>query len=238
MRADRRQPGEQLWLELPPMSESAPRRLLVFLHGAGSSPEAFVPIALAWQLKFPGATAAVVEALRPSSASAGKDWYDPAGASCGHAERVVEAAEEVARRLDALQAATGLAGSETVVVGFSQGATVALELARRAPGSAAIVVAYAGRLARPVRQGETVAPTIHLIHGELDSVVPTAHSERSYRHLRAAGTDVSLDIALDETHAIGQALVNLGTTRVLQTLFRGRSRKRLPFSYLRSETLQ
>ena len=74
-------PGEQLWLELPPISSSAPRRLLVFLHGAGSSPEAFAPVAVAWQLKVPGATVAVIEALRPAAASPGKEWDDARGAS-------------------------------------------------------------------------------------------------------------------------------------------------------------
>ncbi len=56
--------GEQVWLELPPISASAPRRLLVFLHGAGSSPENFAPVAIAWQLKFPGATAVLLQGLR------------------------------------------------------------------------------------------------------------------------------------------------------------------------------
>ena len=46
------------------------------------------------------------------------------------------------------------------------------------------------------------------------------------RGLRAIGADVSLDIVEDEAHAIGQGLVNLGTTRVMQTLFRGRQRVR------------
>lgn len=227
-----------LWLELPPMSMTAPRRLLVFLHGAGSSPEAFAPAAIAWQLKFPGATAAVVDGLRPAAAGAGKDWYDPSGASIEHAGRVAGAADETSRRIEALQQASGIGADSTVLVGYSQGATVALELARRAPQQASIVVAYAGRLARPVRDGESIAATIHLIHGELDSMVPVQHSQRSYRHLRGAGADVTLDIAIDEGHAIGQDMVILGTTRVLQTVFRGRTRNRPHSFFHHPETLQ
>lgn len=227
-----------MWIELPPISEAAPRRLLVFLHGAGSCAEAFVPVALAWQLKFPGAIAAVVDALRPSCAGAGRDWYDPEGPAQSHRERIAEAAAEVEKRIVALQTGSGLHAGETVLVGFSQGATVALELARRVPATSAIVVAYAGRLARPVRDGESIVPTIHLIHGELDSMVPASHSERTFRHLRAVGADVSLDIALDETHVLGQALVTLGATRVLQTVFRGRRPRRPPPFSHRTETLQ
>jgi len=230
--------GEQLWLELPPMSPSAPRRLLVFLHGAGSTPEAFAPVALAWQLKFPGAVVAILQALEPASEAPNRNWYDPAGISADHAPRIAAAADEVARRIAALQASCGVGGDRTTVVGFSQGATVALELARRSPERLAIVVAHAGRLARPVREGESISATVHLIHGELDTLMPVEHSKRSFRHLRAAGADVSLDIAADTGHAIDQSLVTLGTTRVLQTLFRGRSRKP-PFPQPPSpETLQ
>jgi phospholipase/carboxylesterase len=231
-------PGEQLWLELPPISDTAPRRLLVFLHGAGSSPEAFAPVAIAWQLKFPGATGMLLEALQPAAASAGKDWYDSSGPSDTHVERIAQAAAELTSRIAALQAACGLGADATVLIGYSQGATMALEIARRSPESVAIVVAYAGRLARPLRDGEVVTPTVHLIHGELDTVVPVASSERSYRHLQAVGARVTLDIVEDEGHSIGQSMVSLGATRVLQTLFRGRTPRRLPPFSPSSETLQ
>ena len=215
----------QLWLELPPQSPRAPRRLLVFLHGAGSSAEAFAPIALAWQLKFPGATAAILEALRAGSLDRGRDWFDSRGVSADRQPRIEDACAVVAQRLEALQRTTGIDGSRTIVVGFSQGATVALELARSHAALASIVVSYAGQLARPIAPDERVAPTIHLLHGEFDSLVPAVHAERAYRGLSAAGADVTLDIAADEAHSIGQAMVNLGTTRVLQTLFRGRTRR-------------
>lgn len=213
----------QLWLELPPISAQAPRRLLVFLHGAGSSPEVFAPVAIAWQLKFPGATAAIVEGLRPCALhDAARDWFDASGVSTDRAARIDAAGIELAERLRALQRETSLTPAETVVVGFSQGATVALALARQQPAPAAIVVSYAGQLARPIAPGERIEPTVHLLHGELDSIVPAVHAERAFRGLQAAGSDVTLDIVEDESHSIGQAMINAGTARVLKTLFRGR----------------
>ena len=218
----------QLWLELPPMSASAPKRLLVFLHGAGSSPEAFAPVALAWQLKFPGATAAILEALEARGAEPGKDWFDARGTTSERAERIRAACERVAGRIAEAQRSCGATAQTTVLIGFSQGATIALELARSRPDLAAIVVSYAGRLSRPIREGERVLPTVHLVHGELDSLVPAVHSEQAYRGLRAIGADVTLDVAIDEAHSIGQDMVNLGTRRVMGTLFRGRARERPP----------
>lgn len=222
----RRRRSVQLWIELPPISPTAPRRLLCFLHGAGSSPEAFAPIAIAWQLKFPGATAAVLQGLEPRAR--GADWFDPRDHARHGAQRVSDAASRVAQRIEQLQTSLQISPAETVVVGFSQGATVALELARSQPDRVGIVVSYAGRLVRPVRDGDRVEPTVHLIHGELDSVVPSAFGAQAYRGMRAIGADVTLDIVEDEAHTIGQALVNLGTTRVMQTLFRGRSPARRP----------
>lgn len=223
-----RLPSEQLWLELPPISARAPRRLLVFLHGAGSCPEIFAPIAISWQLKFPGATAAILQGLQPSPASEGLDWFDARGVAADRVERIDRATRAVAARVAALQRAAQIDGARTVLVGFSQGATVALELARAQPGLASIVVAYAGRLATPIRGDERVDATIHLIHGELDSLVPSVHARQALRGLRAIGADVTLDVIADGAHSIGQDMIILGTTRVLQTVFRGRRRAGCP----------
>lgn len=215
-------PPSQLWLELPPMSAGASSRLLVFLHGAGSSPESFAPVAIAWQLKFPGATAAVLQGLRPSPCGEGHDWYDSSGVAADRIDRARAAARQVAERIEALQSETGVPAAQTVLIGFSQGATVALEVARSHPGCAAIVVAYAARLASPIRDDDKVGATIHLIHGELDSLVPAIHAQQALRGLRAIGADVTLDLTEDGTHSIGQDMIIVGTTRVMQTVFRGR----------------
>jgi phospholipase/carboxylesterase len=195
----------------------------VFLHGAGSTPEVFVPVAIAWQLKFPGATAAIVEGLRPASLQGGRDWFDARGVAADRAGRIDAASRELAERLRAVQQDTGVSPADTVVVGFSQGATMALALARLRPSPVAIAVSYAGQLARPIAPGEHLHPTVHLLHGELDTVVSPVHAGRAFRGLQATGSDVTLDIVEDESHSIGQAMINIGTTRVLQTLFRGRT---------------
>jgi predicted esterase len=60
---------QQLWIELPPINGEQPKRLLVFLHGAGSNPDAFAPVAIAWQLKFQSAAAFVLQAPLKSGLS-------------------------------------------------------------------------------------------------------------------------------------------------------------------------
>lgn len=214
--------SQQLWLELPPHDPAARPRLLVFLHGAGSSPEAFAPVAIAWQLKFTGATAAILQGLQPSPHHAGRDWFDTRQRGDARVRHIDDAVQQVAGRILQLQQSTGIDARDTCVIGFSQGATVALELARTPTVPASVVVSYAGRLARPIRDDERIAPTVHLIHGEFDSVVPPVFSQQALRGLRAVGADATLDVVENGSHSIGQDMVIVGTTRLLQTIFRGR----------------
>lgn len=217
---------EQLWLELPPISPKAPPRLLVFMHPAGSSPEAFAPVAIAWQLKFPGATGIVLQGLRHLGGHT--DWFDPSDVDGQVAQRLQAACELILARIAALQEQIGIGPQQTVLIGHGQGATMALECARLQPGSMSIVAAYGARLMRPIAPDERVSSVIHLMHGEFDSVVPTVYGLRAYRGLLAVGTDVTLDIVEGEAHVIGQDMVNVGTTRVMQTLFRGRRARERP----------
>lgn len=213
----------QLWLEIPPMSPQAPSRLLVFFHGAGSCPESFAPVALAWQLKFPGAHAVILQGLEPRPDGSGYDWFDGSGVAADRVGRVEHASSQVLERIATLQARIGIDADRTVLIGFSQGATLALELVRNRPGLAAIVVGYAARLARPIGVRDSIGATVHLLHGEFDSLVPAVYAQQALRGLRASGTEATLDIVADSGHSIDQQMIILGTTRVMQTVFRGRA---------------
>lgn len=226
--------GRPLWLELPPHSLTAPPRLLVLLHGAGSSPETFAPVAIAWQLKFPGALAALMQGFHASPTGQGHDWFDTTVHGPQRQAVISAAVDEAATRIRSLQRASGLDGARTILIGFSQGATLALELARRESDLASIVVGYAARLASPLRPEERIAADVHLIHGGFDSLVPAVHARQALRGLQAIGTRATLDITEEGAHSIDQDMVILGTTRAMQSVFRGRRR---PIRHEASPTL-
>jgi phospholipase/carboxylesterase len=213
---------QQMWLELAPHDGQQPTRLLVFLHGAGSRPETFAPLAIAWQYKFPGAVALVMQGLEPGATGVGYDWYPTYSERDQQIKAAAAAAIEVSRRVCAAQQSYGLDESVTTIIGFSQGATLALEMARMDTPCASVVVPHAARLLRPITAGLAIDPSIHLLHGELDSQVPAQHSVRAFRALRNAGARVSVDVIADGVHSIDQEMVNVGTTRVMQTVFRNR----------------
>ncbi len=214
--------GAALWLEFPPHSKKRPERLLVFLHGAGSSPEMFAPVALAWQFNFPGARAILLGGLQQGFTGSGRDWFDPRLKGAEAALEAGTAAREVARRISSAQQSLGVSPEKTMLIGFSQGASMALEVSRLGTAPASITVSYAGRLLRPLSPGDAIRSTVHLVHGEFDTQVYAQNSQRAFRSLRDAGSTVSLDIVADGIHSIGQDMINIGTTRAMQTVFKQR----------------
>ncbi|MEY3184068.1 MAG: Phospholipase/Carboxylesterase [Pseudomonadota bacterium] len=139
------------------------------------------------------------------------------------------------------------------MIGFAQGATIALELARSSRAAelsdehpsatealhkhptaipqaqvCSIVVAYAAQLARPLLADERVPCSVHLIHGDLDHRVPAIYGHQAYKSLKAAGADVTWDLIADTAHTIGQDAIIVGTMRAMQRIFRGRSKGRAP----------
>ncbi len=203
-------------LSLPTLSGRPPKRLLAMLHGAGSSAGALVPAAIAWQLKLRSAQAALLQA--PFAADNQHYWVDPAQYPVTAAS-IGDAAAQARDLIEAQQSALGLGPDQTLVIGFSQGASVALELAFGDAPCAAITIGYAARLYRLPSPDDRVNGVIHLLHGGADSVVPAVYGEAAYRRLRAMGARVSLDVLPDEGHSVGQILINRGTEHAMNWLF-------------------
>ncbi len=212
-----------LWLEFPTISAKPAERLLVFFHGAGSNAGAFAPVALHWHLKFPSAVAVVMESpidiAQPLPA-----WLM---STTLNDEAATEAScKEMIRRVRSAQLALNLTAEKTILVGQGASASIALESIRREVNLAQIVVAYGGRFASALKKDEKINSTLHLVHGELDSQTPVDYAKRAIAGLTALGTDATLDILVESTHQLDQDMINVGTTRVMQTLFRGRQKSK------------
>src|SRR5205085_8971662 len=115
----------------------------------------------------------------------------------------------------------GVPASRTVLIGFSQGGTVALE-AVKSPGIAGAVVAFSSRYARLPGCGARIGSRIHLVHGEFDSVVSRVYAERAARVLAGLHVPVTLDIVEDLGHALSHRATSLGSLRLLQGIYEGR----------------
>ena len=83
------------------------------------------------------------------------------------------------------QATHKVPAERTVLIGFSQGGTVALEAVKACPSVANAVVAFSARFARLPQTGSHIPARIHQVHGEYDAIVSRVHSERAARVLSA-----------------------------------------------------
>lgn len=229
--ADPAKPGERPVpdedLVLPAIAGGAsgmPERLIVFLHGAGSTPQSIISLALAWQIKFQSALVALPQGPH-ANANGGFSWIDP---HCAPAtvDDVDTAVDNLLPRLDALGNRLGIPAERTVIVGLTQGAWLALELAFRHPARCGVVVTYGSRLYRVPQDGDSVGPAVRMVHGELDSVVTADYARAALRRLTAVGADVTLELLSGEGHAIAQPMINAGTQMLMDTLFGERLRTR------------
>src|SRR4026209_2695851 len=132
-----------------PTPDRSARHLFVFLHGCGATAQSMIPIAFKFQARFPSAALVLPSGFAPGArAGAAQDGYPTRGLNPdNHGERVAAVLPDVEDLVRREQAHFGVTSNRTVLIGFSQGGTVALE-AVKIPGVAGAVVAFSSRFAR------------------------------------------------------------------------------------------
>lgn len=206
-----------------PTPERSPRHLFVFLHGCGATAQSMIPIAFRFQARFPSAALVVPSGFNPDArGGVAQDWYPTRGLNCdNHRERVASVLPDVEDLVRREQTNFGVGASRTVLIGFSQGGTVALEAVKMA-GLAGAVVAFSSRYARLPARDMRISSRIHLVHGAYDSVVSRVYAERAARVLAGLHVPVTLDIVDDLGHALSNRAISLGSLRLLQGIYEGR----------------
>ena len=179
-----------------PERERAGRPLLVLLHGYGSHEGDLFGMSPGLPLE------PVVASLRaPLAENGGWAWWTRADSPSGNpaGERVDEAADAVLEWLDTLEF------TSVSLVGFSQGAALALQILRHAPERFTATVAIAGFVASGDLPGDAelarVRPAVFWGRGTDDRMIPADAVERTAEWL-PAHTDATIRIYEDLGHAI------------------------------------
>jgi phospholipase/carboxylesterase len=182
---------------------AAAKLLVLLFHGVGSSAANLVPLGDAIAQARPDAMVVSVDAPHASTLGSGREWFSVLGVT--EQNRPARIAKVMPGFLQAVahwQQAAGIAPEHTVLVGFSQGAILALESTQvEGPVAAARVIALAGRFAEPVRRAPT-GVQFHLVHGEADNVVLARFSVEAAAALQAHGAQVTLDLLPGLAHGI------------------------------------
>ncbi|HVV92289.1 MAG TPA: dienelactone hydrolase family protein [Hyphomicrobiales bacterium] len=191
--------------------------LLVFLHGYGADGNDLIDIGRLWQSALPDTAFASPHAPEPcAEAPVGRQWFalsrtsvDPVGHGADlRWQGATRAAPVLNAFLDAELARLGLAPGRLMLVGFSQGAMMALHvgLQRRPPPAA--ILAYSGALIGPEHLAGEIAdppPPVLLVHGDADPVVPFEALAAAREGLAAAGVPCQWHVSPGLGHGIDEA---------------------------------
>ncbi|WP_395456620.1 alpha/beta hydrolase [Azospirillum melinis] len=200
-------------LRLAPASGTAARRLVILLHGVGSSGVDLMPLAQAWRGALPDTAFVAPNAPQPFDMGNGHQWFSIAGVTEeNRPARVAAALPALADLIEAERQRAGVAPAEVALVGFSQGSIMALHLAMTAPERSGAVVAFAGRIAAPVPtlDGAGRRPPVLMVGGAADSIMPPAVVQAAAAHFRSAGFAVEEHLLRGVPHTITAAGAQLG----------------------------
>ena len=209
---------------LPPAAGGAPRQLVVFLHGYGADGNDLIGLGREWARVLPHAAFVSPHAPEPCGmAPMGRQWFNLTFREAGELARGIEhAAPALEAFLDAELRKHNLGPRALALVGFSQGAMLALGVGlKRSPAPAAIV-GYSGALADaeafPI--DPDAAPAILLVHGDMDEVIPVDAMHIAREQLAQAGLAVEWHLAEGTGHGIDGEGLRLGGA-FLQQAFAG-----------------
>jgi len=204
------------------------RHLFVFLHTSGADARSMIPAAFKYQGRFPSAALVVPSGFArygkdvPTD-NRGQQWFSTSGLTDeNRMERIAAILPRIEQLIRREQTNHRVPFERTVLIGYSQGGTVALEAAKAFPELAGAVVAYSARFAQLPRTGTRMDSRIHLVHGGYDSVVSRVHAERAARALAGLRVPVTLDIIEDLGHALSHEAICRGSLRLLQGIYERR----------------
>jgi phospholipase/carboxylesterase len=188
-------------------------RLAILCHGFSETPEhwsGFVGRA-AGLLPSTAFTAVAAPERMPQNPNA-RRWWDYGDKRPGIAETAVRRcaallSDFVERELRSL----GLSPADSVLVGFSQGAMVALHLGLHMAPPPAGILSFAGRLVVTDPPNDTMArPSVLLVHGSTDIHVPPSECPRAADFLRDWGVPVETLLLDGVGHVLDAAGIAAG----------------------------
>jgi phospholipase/carboxylesterase len=195
------------------------KQLVVFLHGFGADGADLIALGRQWQQMLPDA--AFVAPNAPQSCELmpmGYQWFPLKmtmdGVASTPEERwagAVDAAPALQNFLDQQVQHYGVEPQHMALVGFSQGAMMALHVGLRRPNGLGAIVSYSGMVLGPEHLDEiSCKPPVFLAHGSIDDVVPFAVMAPSSEALMEAGIDVSGYVEQGVGHGIDGEAAWLG----------------------------
>jgi phospholipase/carboxylesterase len=197
----------------PPEGGQAKQLFLLF-HGVGAAPDDLVPLGQILAQHFPQSAVVSVQAPHDCPHSSGFQWFSIDGITEGERPlRTAQAMPLFQQIVQQWQQIFKVGADATALVGFSQGAIMALESTQHGSMLAARIVALSGRFSSLPKQA-IQSCTLHLIHGKQDAVIPYAHTVHAAERLVQLGADITADVIPFAGHEINEEIAALVMERL------------------------
>jgi phospholipase/carboxylesterase len=210
-----------------PASGGTPKQLVVLCHGLGADGNDLIDLAPYWGNALPEAAFAAPHApspydmLPPGSGMTGRQWFSIGNFDLAALTAGVRAARAALDGfIDAELKRLELPPDAYALMGFSQGAMTVLFTGLRRAVPPRGILAFSGALMAPetLTVEMTGKPSVLLVHGEADPVVPVSRSRDAERSLREAGVSVQSLYPARLAHGIDDAGLSAGAL-FLQHIF-------------------
>ncbi|MGQ3676608.1 alpha/beta hydrolase [Xanthobacter sp. TB0139] len=200
---------------LPPRHGGPADSLVVLLHGYGADGRDLIDLGESWSAHMPGTAFVSPHAPQPcSEAPVGRQWFPLDALDPHELARGVEAAAPMLEAFLAQELARlNLPAERMALVGFSQGAMMALHAGLNAARPPAAIISYSGLwagIAHPPAEAFSAPPPVLLVHGAQDEVVPSDALFASANALTNAGVPVEWHMCPDLPHGIDTAGITRG----------------------------
>ncbi len=197
-----------------PKSGKKPESMVILLHGLGANGADLIDLARYWERALPETVFVSPDAPFPCDmAPYGYQWFSlQSRMPQDMLKGVEEAAPILNQYIDKMLEHYGIPDEKLALAGFSQGTMMSLYVGPRRKNRIAGVLGYSGALIGAETLGGNGVHKIpvHLIHGDVDNVVPLAAYHMAKTALEAGGFEVSGGITRGLAHSIDEDGIESG----------------------------
>ena len=168
--------------------------LVILLHGYGANGADLLGLAEYWAPSLPNTAFISPDAPQQCDQhAAGRQWFplEAAGPVSGmhHVHQLVKSFNILDQFLDKEIADAGIPDDRAILVGFSQGTMMSLQVGVRRQRRLAGIVGFSGLLLRPtlLESEKKSSPPVLLVHGEEDELISSNSSTDAAAALNACG---------------------------------------------------
>lgn len=205
---------------LPPASGLKPDSIVVLIHGYGANGKDLLSLGSAWAPLLPNTLFVAPDGVEQSELNPlGNQWFSLGDWNPAQKLTKAQIAQMVSdiqtltpafnQYLDELLKTHGLPPEKLALVGFSQGAMVALHIGLHRPLCAG-VIAYSGAFLEDPTETKIARPPVLLIHGMDDQLLSPTFSKLAEGHLQHHRVPVTLTLLPGLEHGIDGRGVEMG----------------------------